>query len=121
MSCMILVAPGQPHIHADPIFQDDNTRPHRARFVDDFLRVNNVNRMDWPAMSPDLSFIEHVWNVLGRAVHARLQGNSTLQGLRQFLRKEWAQIPQQTISNLLYSSKDRVHECRQSNGGYTHD
>ena len=45
---------------ADPIFQDDNARPHRARIVDDFLRVNNVNRMDWPAMTPGLSCIEHV-------------------------------------------------------------
>ena len=79
---------------ADPIFQDDNARPHRAAIVDDFLRVNNVNRMDWPAMSPDLSCIEHVWDVIWRAVHARLQGNSTLQDLRQFLREEWAHIPQ---------------------------
>ena len=57
---------------ADPIFLDDNARPHRARIVDDFLRVNNVNRMDWPAMSPDLSCIEHFWDILGKAVHARL-------------------------------------------------
>ena len=67
---------------ADPIFQGDNVRPHRARIIEDFLRLNNVNRMDWPAMSPALSCIEHVWDVLGRAVHARLQGNSTLQDLR---------------------------------------
>ena len=67
---------------ADPIFQDDNVRPHRARIIDDFLRVNDVNRMDWPAMSPVLSCMEHVWDVFGRAVHARLQGNSTLQDLR---------------------------------------
>ena len=62
---------------ADPIFQDDNDRPHRARIVDDFLRVNNVKRMDWPAMSPDVSCIEHVWDVLGRAVHALPQRNTT--------------------------------------------
>ena len=93
---------------ADPIFQDDNARIHRARIVDDFLRINSVNRMDWPAMSPDLSCIEHVWGVFGRAVHARLQGNSMIQDLRQFLREEWARIPQQTISKLLYSSKNRV-------------
>ena len=54
---------------AHPIFQDDNARPHRARIVD-----NNVNRVDWPTMSPDLCCIEPVWYVLGRAVHARQQG-----------------------------------------------
>ena len=96
----------------DPIFQDDNARLHRARIVDDFLRVNNENRMDWPAMLPDLSCIVHAWDIHGRAVHARLQGNSTLQDLRQFLREQWARIPQQTISKRLYSSKNRVHECR---------
>ena len=31
---------------AGSIFQDDNARPNRARIVDDFLCVNNVNRMD---------------------------------------------------------------------------
>ena len=104
---------------ADPIFHD-NARPHRTRIVDDFLRVNDVNRMDWPAMSPDLSCTEQVSDVLWRAVHKRLQGNSTLQDLRQFLSEEWARIPQQTISTLLYSSKNRVRECRQSKGSYTH-
>ena len=79
---------------ANTICQDDNVRPHRARIVDDFLRTNNVNRMDLPAMSPDLSCIEHVWDVLGRAVSVRLERNSTLQDLRQFLREEWARISQ---------------------------
>lgn len=105
---------------ADPIFQDDNARPHRARIVDDFLRTNNVNRMVWPAISPDLSCIEHVWDVLGRAVSERLEQNSTLQDLRRFLREEWARIPHQTIRKLVYSSKNRVRECRRNNGGFTH-
>ncbi|MEW8545001.1 MAG: transposase [Candidatus Thiodiazotropha sp.] len=104
----------------DPIFQDDNARPHRARIVNDFIHRNNVNRMAWPAVSPDLSCIEHAWDVLGRAVSARLDQNSTLQDLRRFLREEWARIPQQTIRRLVYSSKNRVRECRRNNGGYTH-
>ena len=56
--------------------------------VDDFLRTRNVNRIDWPAVSPDLSCIEHVWDVLGRAVSVRLELNSTLQDLWRFLREE---------------------------------
>ena len=55
---------------AAPMLQDNNARLHWARIVHDFLQANNVNGMDWPALSPDLSCIEHVWYVLGRAVMA---------------------------------------------------
>ena len=88
--------------------------------MNDFIHRNNVNRMAWPAVSPDLPCIEHAWDVLGRAVSARLDQNSTLQDLRRFLREEWARIPQQSILRLVYSSKNRVRECRRNNGGYTH-
>ena len=100
-------------------FPDDNARPHRARIVSDFLRTNNVNRMDWPTMSPDLSCIEHVWDVLQSAVSVRLERNSTLQDLRRFLREEWDRIPQQTTRKHEYSSKNRVCECQYNNVGYT--
>ena len=38
--------------------------------MNDFIHRNNVNRMAWPAVSPDLSCTEHAWDVLGRAVSA---------------------------------------------------
>ncbi|GFV92929.1 transposable element Tc1 transposase [Trichonephila clavipes] len=40
------------------IFQQDNTRPHTARVVQDFLR--HFQTLPWPARSPDLSPVEHV-------------------------------------------------------------
>ena len=48
------------------IFQDDNARPHRTRNMD--LQLNGVQRLDWPPMSPNLSCIEHLWDIFGRAV-----------------------------------------------------
>ena len=39
--------------------QHDNARPHVARVVNDFLTQQNVNVLPWPAVSPDLSPIEH--------------------------------------------------------------
>ena len=102
------------------IFQDDNARPHRARIVDGFLQANNVRRLEWPAMSPDLSCIEHVWDVLGRAVQKRLTEHSTMADLRRFLGEEWRRIPQTTIRKLVFSARKRLIECRDNRGGYTH-
>ena len=93
-------------------FQDDNARPHRARIVDGFLQANNVRRSEWPAMSPDLSCIEHVWDVLGRAVQERMTEHSTIADLRRFLGEEWQRIPQATIRKLVFSTGKRLIECR---------
>ncbi|GFU17220.1 DDE_3 domain-containing protein [Trichonephila clavipes] len=48
------------------VFQDDNTRPHRARLVENMLEAETIQRMECPACSPDLNPWEHVWDMLGR-------------------------------------------------------
>ncbi|GBM97580.1 hypothetical protein AVEN_249283-1 [Araneus ventricosus] len=53
------------------ILMDDNARPHRALLVDEFLESEDIRRMEWPARSPDLNPIEHVWDALGRAIATR--------------------------------------------------
>ena len=40
--------------------QQDGARPHTAAVTRQFLQQNDVNVLDWPALSPDMSPIEHV-------------------------------------------------------------
>jgi transposase len=47
-------------------FQQDNARPHIARANMDFLHQNSVDVLPLPALSPELSPIEHFWNQLDR-------------------------------------------------------
>ena len=43
-------------------FQQDNAWPYVVRVVRDYLTQQNVDLLPWPAVSPDLSPIKHVWD-----------------------------------------------------------
>jgi hypothetical protein len=60
------------HALADrPMFMDDNARPHRSRIIQHFLQQEAVQTITWPAMSPDMNPIEHVWDFIGRKINQR--------------------------------------------------
>ncbi|GFV18428.1 transposable element Tcb2 transposase [Trichonephila clavipes] len=52
-------------------FMDDNAPCHRTVAAEQLLESEDIERMDWPARSPDLNPIEHVWDFLGRRLAAR--------------------------------------------------
>ena len=67
------------------VFQQDNARPHVARVCIDFLQRQNIDVLPWPALSADMSPIEHLWDMLGRRVRQRRQQPVTLNELRNAL------------------------------------
>ena len=52
-----------PFIHRHLMFQH-NAWPHVARICTQFLEAENVPVLPWPAYSPDMSPIKHVWDAL---------------------------------------------------------
>ena len=46
------------------LLQQDSAIPHTANVTRQFLAKNNVNVLDWPAYSPDLSPIKHIWDYM---------------------------------------------------------
>ncbi|GFV78897.1 transposable element Tcb1 transposase [Trichonephila clavipes] len=104
---------------AEFLFMDDNARSHRANIVDECLQSVDITRMDWPAYSPDLNTIEHVWDMLGRRILARQPPPTCLPELQRALLDEWYNIPQDQIDNLILSMSRRCKACIASSGRHT--
>ncbi|GFX65950.1 uncharacterized protein F54H12.2 [Trichonephila clavipes] len=70
------------------LFMDDNALCHRTVAAKQLLESEDIERMDWPARSPDLNPIEHVWDFLGRRLAARTLPPVTIRELRLALQDE---------------------------------
>ncbi|GFU93429.1 transposable element Tcb1 transposase [Trichonephila clavipes] len=104
---------------AEFLFMDENTRPHHANIVDECLQSEDITRMDWPAYSPDLIPIEHVWDMLDRRIAARQLPPTCLPELRRALLDEWCNIPQDQIDSFILSMPRRCKACIASSGRHT--
>ncbi|GFW15410.1 transposable element Tcb2 transposase [Trichonephila clavipes] len=93
------------------LFMDDNAPCHRTVAVEQLLESEDIEHMDWPARSPDLNPIEHVWDFLGRRLAARTLPPVTIRELRLALQDEWAAMPQQLIDTLILSMGRRCETC----------
>ena len=103
----------------DHVFQRDNARCHVARVFQDFMNQNYIRVFPWPALSPDLSPIEHLWDELCRRVRHLQNSSETLQELRDALVHEWNNIPQAFIQQLIGSMRRRCETVVAARGGHT--
>ncbi|UYV80913.1 hypothetical protein LAZ67_19002159 [Cordylochernes scorpioides] len=94
--------------YVDDVLRPDNARPHTARISQQALQ--DVQMLPWPPYSPDLSPIEHVWDIIGRRSHALPQPRSEDE-LWQMVEREWRAIPQDAIRTLIDSLPRRVAAC----------
>ncbi|GFV57427.1 transposable element Tc3 transposase [Trichonephila clavipes] len=112
------VRPYAAAIGNDFILMDDNARPHRAGIVEDYLEDHGLERMEWPARSPDLNPIEHLWDYLGREVAALNPPPRSLHELKQGLLCVWSSLPIPVSDNLINSMGNRCRQCIQVRGAH---
>ncbi|GFY02321.1 transposable element Tcb2 transposase [Trichonephila clavipes] len=87
-----------------------------VRIQQELLKTSYVIfTLPWPAHSPDLSPVEHVWDQLKR----QMPSCHSVHDLELAVQDLWAHLPQDNIRCLINSMPDRVAACIAAGGGPT--
>jgi hypothetical protein len=104
------------------IFQQDNANGHTANEVADFFHDNKIEVLEWPARSPDLNIIEHMWHYLMERIRQQSPASSredlwlNAQSVMDFM---WSDEMTQKINDLYESLPNRMQAFIDARGGYT--
>lgn len=98
----------------------DNARPHTSRVAMQFLEENNIHVLPWPAQSPDLNPIEHMWDMVQRRLFRMGIPRESPSILFSALREAWHAVPQDDVDRLILSMQRRCQAVLNNSGGQTH-
>ena len=98
---------------------DDNARHHQSRAVRACLQENAITSVPWPAMSPDLNPLEHIWDLMGRNVHSMDPPVQNLRALEAVLHREWQNLTMRQIRQYTGGMRPRVEAVLKTKGRCT--
>ena len=71
------------------MFQHDNAWPHVTRIHTQFLEAENVPVLPWPAYSPDMSPIKHVYDALDQRIQKGVPVPANIKQFCTAIEEEW--------------------------------
>ncbi|GFW45375.1 transposable element Tc1 transposase [Trichonephila clavipes] len=83
------------------------------------IDVQHMQLLPWPAYSPDMSSIEHVWDLVGRRLPRDPRPAASKDELLLLIQAMWNSRPQADIQNLFDSMPFCIAVLIAARGGYT--
>jgi transposase len=100
------------------VLMEDGALVHQC-LVSKAWRINHsIQKLEWPANSPDLNPIENIWALMKDAISTKYTIKNISQ-MKEALQAEWDKIPESKFNELVASMPDRIQAVLQAHGGHT--
>ncbi|KAG1253125.1 hypothetical protein G6F68_011477 [Rhizopus microsporus] len=94
-------------------FQQDNDPKHKSKSTLKWLQDNRVNVIsDWPAQSPDLNPMEHIWRQLKLNLSLYKTHAKNTQELWERIEKEWNKFDKDLCCKYIDTMPDRIRALK---------
>ncbi len=101
------------------IFQHDNDPKHKSKSVQEWLSNQEFDVLPWPAQSPDLNPIEHLWSEVKRKLNKFDNPPKGMLELWERIECTWNEITPQICQNLIASMPRRINDVIKAKGRWT--
>lgn len=96
------------------MFQSDNDPKHTSKLAKKWLNDNNIETIEWPPQSPDLTFIENLWDFVDRNITS--DKRTSISMFRKAIFETWKNTPQELIDKCVDSIPRRLEAVIGANG-----
>jgi DDE superfamily endonuclease len=102
----------------DIVFPHDNDPNYTAESTQQWVSAYQVNVLKWPAQSPDLNPMEHLWNEVERRLKKLPKKPKSSDDLWQKIQDVWNTIQADDCMKLIATIPQSVKDVKKASGEY---